>query len=95
MSARYEFIDAEKATRTPEGSPKYPLVKMCQWLEVSTADSTGRRNTFTRRSANGTTTTLGYRADGTAGDAFAGSTASGATRASAAVLGSDRPRNDK
>ena len=35
MSARYEFIDAEKATTTPEGSPKYPLVKMCQWLEVS------------------------------------------------------------
>jgi len=62
---------------------------------VYRADSTGRRNTFTRRCANGTTTTLGYRADGTAGDAFAGSTASGATRASAAVLGSDRPRNDK
>lgn len=37
MSARYEFIDAEKATMTPEGSPKYPLVKMCQWLEVSTS----------------------------------------------------------
>jgi putative transposase len=37
VSARYEFIDAEKATTTVEGTPKYPVVKMCQWLEVSTS----------------------------------------------------------
>ncbi len=37
MSARYEFIDAEKVARTPEGRPKYPVVKMCEWLEVSTS----------------------------------------------------------
>jgi transposase InsO family protein len=37
VSARYEFIDAEKATTTPEGAPKYPIVKMCAWMEVSTS----------------------------------------------------------
>jgi transposase InsO family protein len=37
VSTRYEFIDAEKATRTPDGRPKYPVVKMCAWLEVSTS----------------------------------------------------------
>lgn len=38
MSARYEFIDAEKATMTDDGSrPKYSVVKMCHWLEVSTS----------------------------------------------------------
>ena len=37
MSTRYEFIDAEKAARTPDGRLKYPVVKMCAWLEVSTS----------------------------------------------------------
>jgi putative transposase len=37
VSARYEFIDAEKATRTSDGGPRYPVVKMCEWLEVSTS----------------------------------------------------------
>lgn len=37
MSARYELIDAEKATTTPEGIKKYPIVKMCEWLDVSTS----------------------------------------------------------
>lgn len=37
MSARYELIDAEKATTTPEGVRKYSVVKMCEWLEVSTS----------------------------------------------------------
>jgi putative transposase len=37
VTARYEFIDAEKATTTSEGGAKYPVVKMCQWLEVSTS----------------------------------------------------------
>jgi putative transposase len=37
VSARYEFIDAEKATTTPDGVRKYPIVKMCEWLEVSTS----------------------------------------------------------
>lgn len=36
MSARYEFIDAEKATMTADGiKRKYSVVKMCEWLEVS------------------------------------------------------------
>jgi putative transposase len=37
VSARYEFIDAEKATTTPDGMRKYSVVKMCEWLEVSTS----------------------------------------------------------
>ena len=37
MSARYEFIDVEKATRDAQGMPKYRIVRMCEWLEVSTS----------------------------------------------------------
>jgi transposase InsO family protein len=37
VSARYELIDVEKATRTPTGVLKYSIVKMCQWLDVSTS----------------------------------------------------------
>ena len=37
MIARYEFIDAEKATTDEYGAVKYPIVKMCEWLEVSTS----------------------------------------------------------
>ena len=37
MSARYEFIDVEKAIRDEQGMPKYRIVKMCEWLEVSTS----------------------------------------------------------
>ena len=37
MSARYELIDSEKAATTPEGTRKYPIVKMCDWLDVSTS----------------------------------------------------------
>ena len=37
MSARYELIDVERATTTPEGVKKYSIVNMCQWLEVSTS----------------------------------------------------------
>jgi len=37
VSARYELIDAEKATVTPEGVARYSIVKMCEWLEVSRA----------------------------------------------------------
>jgi putative transposase len=37
VSARYELIDVEKATTTPEGAKKYSVVNMCQWLEVSTS----------------------------------------------------------
>ena len=33
MSARYELIDAEKATVTPGWSHEYSIVKMCEWLE--------------------------------------------------------------
>jgi putative transposase len=37
VSARYEFIDAEQATTTLDGARKYPILKMCEWLEVSTS----------------------------------------------------------
>jgi putative transposase len=37
VSARYELIDAEKATTTSEGAKKYSIVKMCEWLDVSTS----------------------------------------------------------
>ena len=37
MSERFEFIDAEKATRTPSGERKYTVTLMCAWLEVSTS----------------------------------------------------------
>lgn len=37
MIARYEFIDEEKATVCAHGKPKYAIVKMCAWLEVSTS----------------------------------------------------------
>ena len=49
MSARYELIDAEKATTTPAGVAKYSVVRMCEWLDVSRAgyyewrDRPGRR----------------------------------------------------
>jgi transposase InsO family protein len=35
--ARYEFIDAEKATRNTDGFLRYSIVKMCAWLAVSTS----------------------------------------------------------
>lgn len=37
MIARYEFIDEEKATLNVQGKPKYTIVKMCAWMEVSTS----------------------------------------------------------
>ena len=37
MISRYEFIDDEKATVTSDGVKKYPIVKMCEWMEVSTS----------------------------------------------------------
>lgn len=37
MTARYEFIDEEKACMNESGKPKYPVVKMCKWLQVSTS----------------------------------------------------------
>jgi len=35
VSARFELIDAEKATVTEAGAVKYSIVRMCEWLEVS------------------------------------------------------------
>lgn len=35
MSSRYEFIDAEKATRNVDGRPRYTVVLMCRWSAVS------------------------------------------------------------
>ena len=35
MTARYEFIDGEKASTNPDGTTKYKVTKMCEWLEVS------------------------------------------------------------
>jgi putative transposase len=37
VSAKYEFIDAEKATLTETGEKKYTIVQMCAWLQVSTS----------------------------------------------------------
>lgn len=37
MSERYELIDAEKDTVTETGERKYTVIKMCDWLEVSTS----------------------------------------------------------
>jgi putative transposase len=33
--ARYEFIDAEKATTNNDETPRYSIQKMCRWLKVS------------------------------------------------------------
>ncbi|MGH3849126.1 MAG: IS3 family transposase [Pseudonocardiaceae bacterium] len=35
VSSRYEFIDGERATLGESGAPKYTVVKMCGWMEVS------------------------------------------------------------
>ena len=35
MSSRYEFIDAERATRNVDGSVRYTVRLMCVWLAVS------------------------------------------------------------
>jgi len=37
VSARYELIDAEKATTTSGGAVMYSIVKMCEWLAVSSS----------------------------------------------------------
>jgi hypothetical protein len=33
--ARFEYIDAEKATTNSDGTPRFSIKKMCLWLEVS------------------------------------------------------------
>jgi transposase InsO family protein len=33
--ARYEFVDAQKATRNRDGSQRYAVKQMCTWLQVS------------------------------------------------------------
>lgn len=33
--ARYEFIDAEKATKNTDGTSRYSIKQMCAWLEVA------------------------------------------------------------
>jgi putative transposase len=37
VSEKYELIDVEKATETRGGARKYPITKMCEWLDVSTS----------------------------------------------------------
>jgi putative transposase len=37
VSARYEFIDVEKARTVAGGGKKYTVVKMCEWMSVSTS----------------------------------------------------------
>jgi transposase InsO family protein len=37
VSDRYEFIDVEKDTRAPSGDRKYTIVKMCEWIDVSSS----------------------------------------------------------
>ena len=75
MSARYELIDAEKATTTAAGEVKYSVVKMCEWLEVSssgyyewrdrpTSATAARRDRLTlliRAAFDGSDGTYGYR----------------------------------
>jgi hypothetical protein len=56
-------------------------------------DSVGRRNTFMRRWANGTTAGMGGCSGGAAGDAFAGAAPGGQAGRPAAVLGGDRQGN--
>jgi putative transposase len=67
--------------------------RMIVGWQVSEANSTGRRNTFRWRWANGTAAGMGGCSGGPAGDAFAGAAAGGQARAPAAVLGGDRPGN--
>jgi hypothetical protein len=57
------------------------------------ADSTGRRNTFMWRWANGATAGMGSCPGGAAGDAVAGAASGGQARTPAAVLGGDRQGN--
>jgi putative transposase len=75
VSARYELIDAEKATTTAAGEVKYSVVKMCEWLEVSssgyyewrdrpTSATAARRDRLTllvRAAFDGSDGTYGYR----------------------------------
>lgn len=35
MREKFAFIDAEKATRNTDGTPRYQVRQMCAWLEVS------------------------------------------------------------
>jgi putative transposase len=37
VTARYEFIDAQKATRNTDGTSRYSIKQMCSWLRVSTS----------------------------------------------------------
>lgn len=37
MSAKYAFIEVEKACVNQDGSARYTVVAMCRWLEVSTS----------------------------------------------------------
>ena len=43
MSERYELIDAEKGSKTDTGERKYTVIKMCEWLGVSTSGYYGWR----------------------------------------------------
>ena len=52
MSERYAFIHAERATRNDDGTPRYLLRQMCEWLEVSLSgyhDWVGRPPSATAR----------------------------------------------
>ncbi len=37
MSAKLAFIDAEKATKNPDGTQRYQVKQMCEWLGVATS----------------------------------------------------------
>lgn len=50
MSDRYAFIDAQKATRNDDDTPRYQVKQMCAWMKVSTSgyyDWTSRPATAT------------------------------------------------
>jgi transposase InsO family protein len=75
VTARYEFIDAEKATMDDNGRQRFPVRKMCEWLGVSASgfyDWLGREESWTawrraklavlvRASFEGSDGTYGYR----------------------------------
>jgi len=37
VTARYEFVDEQKATRNEDGTARYAISQMCCWLRVSTS----------------------------------------------------------
>ena len=81
--------------RWPSGHPAIISATSLSIIPIgaSRANSTGRRNTFRWRWANGTATGVGGCPGGEAGDAFAGAASGGQAGTPAAVLGGDLQGN--